>query len=171
MTLPDELHACDASLDELAQLLKSLPAGAYAARVEALGASIGGHTRHMLEHYLNLLELDQRGYVHFEDRRRDPRLESEVQTALGCVASLRAWLQSACGGQGLDRPVATKVSVFGKVDESVAVDSSFRRELIYAFLHGIHHQALIAVGCRLLGLSVPDGFGLAPATRVFRETA
>lgn len=171
MTLPDELRACDANLEELAAFLRGLPAGAYAAKAEALGASIGGHCRHLLEHYLNLLDLDRRGCVHFEDRARDARLEQQPQAALDCIASLRAWLGSGCDGRDLDRPIDTKVSVFGKVDESVGLKSSFRRELIYAFLHGIHHQALIAVAGRLQGLAVPASLGVAPATRVYREPA
>jgi uncharacterized damage-inducible protein DinB len=161
-----ELAAPLASLAELEAFLRSLPEGAYAAQVTALGASIGDHTRHLLEHYLILRRTAPEGTVHFEARARDQRLATDRAAALQSLAQVLAWLGTDCGALSLDRPVAAKTSTDGRLDAGVVCQSTLRRELIYAFLHDVHHQALIAVAGRLLGLPVPPQLGKAPATRV-----
>ena len=164
--LAPELAAPRASLEELESFLRSLPEGAYAQPVPALEASIGDHTRHLLEHYLILRRSAPDGRVHFEARARDQRLASDRGAALEALAKVRAWLDSGCGGLSLDLPVAAQTSTDGRLDGGVVCQSTLRRELIYAFLHDVHHQALIAVAGRLLGLAVPAQLGKAPATRV-----
>lgn len=171
MNRPEELSACLSNLRELDRFLAGLPEGAYGRRVEALEASIGGHCRHLLEHYLTLAELEQRGCVHFEDRRRDARLAQDRDEARACLGRVLAWLEGGCDGKDLDQAVTARVSLDGRLEEAVSLDSSFRRELIYAFLHGVHHQALIAVAGRLQGLPVPPDLGKAPATRVFEAAS
>ena len=44
------------------------------------------------------------------------------------------------------------------------VESSLGRELVFVASHAVHHYALLAAHLRQLGLPVPEGFGLAPAT-------
>ena len=161
-----ELAAPRSSLAELDAFLRGLPDGAYAQSVPALGASIGDHTRHLLEHYLILRSSAPQGRVHFEARDRDQRLSSDRDAALLALAQVRAWLEDGCGGLSLDAPVAARTSTDGRLEEAVVCSSTLRRELIYAFLHDVHHQALIAVAGRLLGLAVPPQLGKAPATRV-----
>ena len=164
-TLP-ELDAPRSSLEELEAFLTSLPDQAYAQAVPALGASIGDHTRHLLEHYLILRRSAPEGRVHFEARDRDQRLATDRAAALETLSQVRAWLEAGCGGLSLDQPVAARTSTDGRLDAGVTCQSTLRRELIYAFLHDVHHQALIAVAGRLLGLAVPAQLGKAPATRV-----
>jgi uncharacterized damage-inducible protein DinB len=170
MNIPPELDAPRSSLGELEAFLKSLSDQAYAQTVPALGASIGDHSRHLLEHYLILRRSAPEGRVHFEARDRDPRLSSDRAAALQTLGQLRAWLEAGCGGLSLDQPVAARTSTDGRLEQGVVCASTLRRELIYAFLHDVHHQALIAVAGRLLGLAVPPQLGKAPATRVHAAT-
>jgi uncharacterized damage-inducible protein DinB len=163
---PPELAAPCASLGELEAFLGGLPDQAYAQAVPALGASIGDHTRHLLEHYLILRRSAPEGRVHFEARDRDPRLSADRAAAMETLGQVRAWLEAGCGGLSLDLAVAAHTSTDGRLEACVTCQSTLRRELIYAFLHDVHHQALIAVAGRLLGLDVPPQLGKAPATRV-----
>jgi uncharacterized damage-inducible protein DinB len=171
MKTPPELEAPLSSLGELEAFLNSLPDQAYGQQVPALGASIGDHSRHLLEHYLILRRSAPDGTVHFEARARDQRLSSDREAALQTLAQLRSWLADGCGGLSLDQPVAARTSTDGRLEEGVVCASTLRRELIYAFLHDVHHQALIAVAGRLLGLPVPAQLGKAPATRVHASLA
>jgi uncharacterized damage-inducible protein DinB len=166
-----ELAAPLASLAELEAFLRSLPEAFYAEEVPALGASIGGHTRHLLEHYLILRRSAPGGAVHFEARARDQRLAMDRAAALQTLAQVQAWLDSGCEGLSLDQPMAARTSTDGRLEDGVVCQSTLRRELIYAFLHDVHHQALIAVAGRLLGLPVPPQLGKAPATRVHASLA
>jgi len=42
--------------------------------------------------------------------------------------------------------------------------TSIKRELAFLLSHTIHHYAIVAIICRLQGLSVEDDFGIAPST-------
>jgi hypothetical protein len=38
------------------------------------------------------------------------------------------------------------------------------RELEFLLSHTVHHYAIVAILCRLQGIAVDDGFGVAPST-------
>jgi uncharacterized damage-inducible protein DinB len=63
----------------------------------------------------------------------------------------------------LDAPVAV-VSMLTRGKTAVSAWSTLRRELAFVVSHTVHHQALIAVLLSLVGVPVPDAFGLAPST-------
>jgi uncharacterized damage-inducible protein DinB len=52
---------------------------------------------------------------------------------------------------------------------SVEVETTVGRELVFVLSHTVHHNALIAVMARTLGVSVPDRFGYAPSTLAHLE--
>jgi hypothetical protein len=166
LRLREEIEASIGCLDELESLLRQLPSGLYGQRVPALKASIGSHTRHILEHFDSVVLSVASGLVHFEVRARDRRVEAETQAALDRIAELRGWFERA--SVPVDAALATRVSLDGNLSDYVEFGTSFRRELIYAFLHAVHHMATIAIACELLGSPAPEQFGVAPATRVHR---
>jgi uncharacterized damage-inducible protein DinB len=47
--------------------------------------------------------------------------------------------------------------------------STLGRELHFLFSHTVHHYALIAAQLRQIGLPIPEGFGISPATLRFRQ--
>ena len=81
-----------------------------------------------------------------EETQRLREACARIQLAANSIADLRSQ-QSQLRGRG-----------------AVSLASTFGRELMYAVAHAIHHYALIAVMCGLLGVRVPFGFGIAPST-------
>jgi uncharacterized damage-inducible protein DinB len=51
------------------------------------------------------------------------------------------------------------------------VETTVGRELAFVLSHTVHHNALIAVMARTLGVPVPDLFGYAPSTIAHLEKA
>ena len=64
----------------------------------------------------------------------------------------------------LGRPCRTVCKVSYLDSASPEFTSSYERELAYVIAHAIHHYALVAVICSIAGISLPDGFGIAPST-------
>lgn len=157
----------DSAVDILRQgerLLQTLDEENYTRRLPAVFTSaIGGHYRHCLGHFQCLLDGVADGEVNYDHRRRDTRVENDRAFALEETRRL----QQACARiplAALDLPinVSTKVSYEGEAPSVCA--SSYGRELMYGVAHAIHHYALLAVMCGLLGVRVPFGFGIAPST-------
>jgi hypothetical protein len=126
-------------------------------------ASIGGHYRHVLEHFQCLLRGVRAREVNYDARERNPRLEGEVGYAsvatCDVLRAIKRWsdaaLQSPC-------KVVSSVS-YEKTDPQI-VDSCVGRELSYCVAHAIHHYAIIRLICAEIGISVPAEFGYAPST-------
>src|SRR5512147_1659159 len=54
----------------------------YARQLEStFAASLGGHYRHVLDHFLCLTEGIRTGQVNYDERRRNPQLENSVECA------------------------------------------------------------------------------------------
>ena len=129
----------------------------------AFNASIGGHYRHCLDHFLSF----ERGFggqrVDYDDRDRDARIETDRAFALSQTQRLREVLESLPPNVLL-KPVKAGCEVSYVTGVSPTTDSSFGRELVYCIAHAIHHYALIAVMARLMDATLPEHFGVAPST-------
>lgn len=123
-------------------------------------ATLGAHFRHNLDHYACFLAGLDSGLVDYAARSRDPRVEQCRPTALNesrrlCEALER--LQS--DRQGLH--------LLAEADDNgrrLLTATSVERELEFLLSHTIHHYSIVAVMCRLQGVSVPPDFGVAPST-------
>jgi uncharacterized damage-inducible protein DinB len=156
-------------LQQADDLLTELGGERYASRVPAcFNSSPGGHLRHITDHYLGLLDGLSRGEVDYEHRARDPRVECDSGHAQALVRSLIARLEDVAEA---DCDVALKVRAEAadeegdhESDPSGWSDTSLLRELEFMLSHTVHHYALVAVMCRLLGHETPADFGMAPST-------
>ena len=157
----------DSAIEILRQgeaLLQSLDDELYTRRLPAVFSSaMGGHYRHCLDHFECLLDGVANAEVNYDHRRRDARIENDRHLALAETRRLREACEMIPNG-ALDLPlhVVSKVNYEGEAPSISA--SSFGREMMYAVAHAIHHYALLAVMCGLLGVRVPFGFGIAPST-------
>lgn len=145
-------------------LLGALNDDAYTRRIPgAFNASIGGHYRHCLDHFRSLIASLDAGELNYDQRARDPRIESERAFALG---ETRAILRSfaTVPETWLDLSVRVRSKVSYGPDEAPVMPSTLGREIMYVVAHAIHHYALIGVMCGLQGVTVPAGFGVAPST-------
>jgi len=130
---------------------------------EPFHASIGGHYRHVLEHFHCLIEGLPSGVVNYDARRRNPRIENEVSFAsiatCDVLRVIKKWSDAT-----LDGPCKTVSSVAYHSDATALLDSNVARELAYCVAHAIHHFAIIRLICSELDVEVPKEFGYAPST-------
>ncbi len=127
-------------------------------------SSIGAHLRHVLEHYVCLLQGAPAGTIDYDGRDRDRRIEQDRLFALRLTEELMDQLQSL-GKE--DEPVKVKITSDPRV-EVAWTESTLLRELQYVQAHTIHHFALIAMMVRMQGHELPPDFGVAPSTLAYR---
>ena len=156
------LPSVEKCLDELSGLLGQLTNETYAKPCPALShASIGEHTRHIVEMFQELLNSYASGEVNYDNRRRDLLLQTDTATALSAIASVRSAINRP------DRNMTLRQVIDG---EELTIASNYHRELLYNLEHCIHHQALIKVAVLqcddvLLG----EDFGVARSTIEYRK--
>lgn len=131
-------------------------------------SSVGGHIRHIIDHYHCLFEGlgSAPARLDYDARGRDTTVESDP--AAGIAALER--VSTALGD--LDQDLHTEVLV--KMDSGSDyrqhwAPSTLQRELQFLLSHTVHHYALIATICALGGPEVPARFGVAPSTLRYRE--
>ena len=119
-------------------------------------ASIGQHVRHVLELYECLLIQYGSGVVSYDDRKRDKRLETDLDLAIAKIKEIQANLSLD------DKELILKMAVETDFE---TIRSSFNRELCYNLEHCIHHQALIKIAWNQLDyITLPSSFGVAKST-------
>lgn len=145
-------------------LLTEITPEQYSARVTvASGGSIGMHYRHCLDHFISLLRTGDDAVVDFDQRDRDPGIETVPEQALALTRGIRDRLARWEPAQ-LERTVGTRCEISYAPGISPVTRSTLGRELAYAIAHAIHHFAIIAILARLQGIQLPAGFGIAPST-------
>ena len=150
------------SLNELIELLRQLPDEAYSNPCAQLsGATIGEHTRHIIEMFQCLQNQYESGILNYDLRERNLRIQTETDYA---ILSMRNILDN------IDKP-NKKIELQQHVDgEAIRIESNYFRELLYNLEHCVHHQALIKVA--LIGnrsLVVDQNFGVARSTIEYRN--
>ncbi|HEY0946605.1 MAG TPA: hypothetical protein VGD81_15105 [Opitutaceae bacterium] len=159
-----------AVLQQGIDLLATLGADRYTRRVPVcFDAAPGGHIRHIIDHYLGLLDGLGRGEVDYEHRARDPLVERDVDYARGVMESIVARLEELARADGdcaLQVHAETADPAGGR---SATGSSSLLRELEFLLSHTVHHYALVAMMCRILGHEPPRDFGVAPSTMKYRR--
>lgn len=163
------IHASQALLSDLRQVIAGLPEPVYAGTQDVLsGASVGQHVRHLLEFYQCLLDQCPAGRTNYSLRIRDLALESETGTALRACDDLVIRL----GRLSEDMTLMLQMDDLDLSADPVTVPSSLSRELIYCVEHAIHHMAIIKIGIMIHDpqFPLPDGFGVAPSTIRYRAS-
>lgn len=162
--LPQAVRAADAVLDQGESLLRLLSLDDYLRRhPHAFNASIGGHYRHCLDHFLSLVNARANGFVDYDGRQRNPRIENDPAHALSVTRELRETIRQLDVAE-LEAPVPVRCSISYDDADEPPFTSTLGRELAYAITHAIHHFALVAFLARQAGIPLPDRFGLAPST-------
>jgi len=151
------------ALGSLASVLKQLPdQNCYTETCGALSnATIGQHTRHIIELYQCLLAGYSAASINYDDRKRDPLYENNITAATEMISEIQL---------NLEQPDKSVKIFCGTGDEAVCIESNYYREVLYNLEHCIHHQALIKVALlSIQGLHIADGFGVAPSTLQYRN--
>lgn len=126
-------------------------------------ASIGGHTRHIIE----LLQCAITGYsageIDYVNRNRNLVLETNKNAAQIALINISATIKLA------DKQLKLIVD---EIEETIAlpITTTYFREIVYNAEHTIHHLALIKVALIEMKLNVVDThFGMAYSTIKYKE--
>jgi len=167
---PELIQACQDVLLQGLELLFQLSDRTYSNVLDApYGASIGGHYRHVLEHFQCVVRSIRIGEINYDARERNPRLETEVTyAAIATCDVLRAIKNYDDGILTRASKVVNSVS-YGSSEPSV-IATNVGRELAYCVGHAIHHYAIVRLICSQLGIDVPKEFGVAPSTLKYRSS-
>jgi hypothetical protein len=147
-------------LDKLRELLQKLSKEQYIYKSKFLSnASIGGHTRHIIE----LLKCTIDGYdverIDYINRERNVEIETNIALALEMIKQL-----------------IYSINLHDKIlyvlsEDGANICSTYNRELLYNVEHIIHHFALIKVSLIELDANVVDDyFGVAFSTIQYKQT-
>ena len=149
-------------LDEMISLLEQLtgPQAYTAPCAELSNASIGEHTRHVIELYQCLLAGYEKGEVNYDARKRNKLYENDRAEAIAAIHGILNNLEQS------DKAL----TVICGAEEPVSIMSNYNREVLYNLEHCIHHQALIRVALIANDtVTVSDAFGVAPSTIQYRK--
>lgn len=150
------------TIEQFKEVLSLLPDDCYTKPCQMLSdATIGQHTRHIIELYQCLLQGYDCNEVSYDKRKRNKRIEQELHFALDQLQDIQ---------DNLEKP-DRKLQVNYDLNESeVSLDSNYFREVMYNLEHTIHHQALIKVGIRqFTDIILPESFGVAPSTLQYKS--
>jgi hypothetical protein len=150
---------------QLSETLELLSAEQYVHPSKTLfNATIGQHTRHIIEMFICLEKGYDSGVVNYEKRPRDLRIETDKDFARSLLLSIYNDLNK------LNKHMVLHTSYNEDSDQVIAFQTNYHREVAYNLEHTIHHMALIKVGIyELSDIQLPDGFGVATSTIKFRK--
>lgn len=147
-------------LQSLSNLLLKLTDEQFTRKVEHLGnASIGGHTRHVIELLQCAIDGYSTGEVDYLNRKRNLQLENDRMFAHSVLQQLDGLIKVP------DRQLGLVVEQIEGAVELNNVITTYYREVVYNTEHTIHHLALIKVAIIDMKLDVIDAnFGMAYST-------
>ena len=123
---------------------------------------IGGHLRHIIEHYETLI-FRKSDSINYDSRVRDALLEDSPIEAVNRIKAINQKLQESTIFE-IDEILKVS-SVGGAFGEYLFTNvSSVGREICFLNSHCIHHFAIIKPICIKLGVPIDEYFGYAPST-------
>lgn len=162
------MDAIAKQLTDMVHILAGLDDREYQQKLVVLsGSSIGQHVRHIMEFYTCIVNSKDAEVICYDDRPRDVRIESDKAFALDLMESLQQNFRLPI----MDVSVRLRSNLSFESCESQCLHSSRYRELVYAFEHGVHHQAIIKIALNELGKRdlIDTNFGVAPSTIRFQK--
>ncbi|MBY0486570.1 MAG: DinB family protein [Flavobacteriaceae bacterium] len=150
------------TLNELSDLLSQLSKDDYTCPCHGLSnATIGEHTRHIIEMFQCLENQYESGIINYDIRKRDYQIQTDKAFAQETIVAVI---------NQLDKP--NKVVQLQQIvdGEELLIESNYNRELLYNLEHCIHHQALIKVAVlQNDGITIDANFGVARSTIEYRK--
>ncbi|RTZ08524.1 DinB family protein [Flavobacterium sp. GSP6] len=156
------LPSINNSLNELIDLLNQLSQKEYSnSCAELSNATIGEHTRHILEMFQCLENQYDSGIVNYDKRERNARIQTDTTFAIENIVLIQ---------QNLNKK-NKNIELLQIIDgEEIRIESNYFRELLYNLEHCIHHQALIKVAILQCETVIIDpNFGVARSTIEYRN--
>lgn len=150
------------SLQELITLLDQLSNHDYTQKCGALSdATIGEHTRHIIEMFQCLENFYDNGIVNYDKRERNVLIQTDTDFAIKSIENIKNNLEKT------NKQIKLQQVIDG---EEILIDSNYNRELLYNLEHCIHHQALIKVAIvQNKNIIIDENFGVARSTIEYRN--
>ena len=150
------------SLDELIFILDQLSDEEYSKCCRSLSnATIGEHTRHIIEMFQCLEKGYELGVLNYDNRKRNEKIQTQTEFAKQCINEIKMGLRT----ENITMYVEQVVN-----ELAIRIQSSYYRELLYNLEHCIHHQALIKVAVlQIENISINENFGVARSTIEYRN--
>lgn len=151
-------------LDQLQYVIEQLTNEEYTQPIKLLSnSSIGQHTRHILEFFIELNKGYATGIVDYDQRTRNHAIESDKFFTINLIAEITGCLEKP------DRELLMNVELGGE-NPSLQVYTNYYRELVYNLEHTVHHMAIIRIGATSISaVSIPGEFGVAASTLKYRK--
>lgn len=154
---------------------------AYTHKCSVVGASIGGHVRHALDHYDRALDgiLEKRAatsVVDYDTRIRGGDVETDLSAAIEAIMEC-SFKHGQITEEMLTKPLKVQFNLSGSDESKHTFETNAARELWFAAHHSIHHQAMIKLIIRchvendMLKQALPKDFGMAPSTIIHASHA
>ena len=153
------------------ELLNSFNDSQYSMRqVNESKSGVGPHLRHVIDHYHCMLMGVIGDKIDYDHRERADTIESSVSRATEVMHELIAGLEGA-KSFSKDKKFAVRMDCGTNNENDVQAwcESTLGRELQFLVSHTVHHFAIIDIYCQVMGISVPEGFGIAPSTLKYMQ--
>jgi len=156
------IPAIQKTLNELSDLISKLSDFEYCSPCYDLSnATIGEHTRHIIEMFQCLENQYENGIVNYDNRRRENLIQTNTAFAQECIVAVLNQIEKPNKNLQLQQIVD---------EEELLIESNYYRELLYNFEHCIHHQALIKVAIlQYATIAIDENFGVARSTIEYRK--
>jgi len=155
------IPSINTSLNELVSLLDQLSDNEYTKQCTQLSnATIGEHTRHIIEMFQCLENFYDSGLVNYDKRERNILIQTSTEFAIRSIVDIQDKLEKE------NKKIELQQIIDG---EEIRIDSNYYRELLYNLEHCIHHQALIKVAIlQCENVQIDANFGVARSTIEYR---
>ncbi|WP_114941652.1 DinB family protein [Mucilaginibacter endophyticus] len=152
-------------LEQLQYIIDELSPIQYTQPIKLLSqSSIGQHTRHILEFFIELSKGYETGMVDYDKRVRDKSIEADKDFAIATIRRIGTSIQKP------DKELLLQAEYGDGEAHSTQVFSNYYRELVYNLEHTVHHMALIRIGVNAVSnVVIPDEFGVAASTLKYRK--
>ena len=150
------------NFNEIINLLEKLDDTNYTfCHPELSNATIGEHTRHIIEMYQSLINNYENGIINYDKRERNFNIQTDKNYAINSMNTII---------REIEKPNKELVLQQGLDQISYTIASNYERELLYNLEHSIHHQALIKVAVlKYPSIELVDNFGVAKSTIEYRN--
>lgn len=123
-------------------------------------SSVGKHVRHILDFYFCFLEATKTQTICYDLRERNIKIEKNVAFSILKIDDIIQFLSS------FDNDFTIKNLTMKLEGETISIETTTKRELLYCLEHAIHHKAIIKIALHLLKpeLNIAKEFGVAYST-------
>ncbi len=152
-------------LEQLQIVIEELSDDQFNAPVGLLSNStIGQHSRHIIEFFLELNNGYDDGVINYDKRKRNHAIETNRYFAIQKLDEIKNGLIKE------NRNLFLVIQLSAGSDEEIKVRTNYFRELIYNLEHTVHHMALMRIGINAASdIKLPGEFGVAASTIKFKN--